>query len=105
MSEILEAAIAGASAEELSSIAMPATTRAVFVRREEQTMFDGMDSRDKDPRQSLHVDEVPIPEIANNEVIVAVMASSINFNTVWTSIFQPVPTFGFLARWGKEPLW
>ena len=26
------------------------------------------------------------------------MASAINFNTVWTSIFEPLPTFGFLKR-------
>ena len=32
----------------------------------------------------------------------AVLASSINFNTVWTSIFEPLPTFGFLDRLGKE---
>ena len=36
---------------------------------------------------------------------VAVMASSINFNTVWTSIFEPLPTFGFLERLGKESVW
>ena len=30
------------------------------------------------------------------------MASAINFNTVWTSIFEPLPTFGFLDRLGKE---
>src|SRR4029078_9962126 len=36
---------------------------------------------------------------------VAVMASSINFNTVWTSIFEPLPTFGFLKRLGKESVW
>ena len=35
----------------------------------------------------------------------AVMASSINFNTVWTSIFEPLPTFGFLDRLGKEGPW
>ena len=33
------------------------------------------------------------------------MASSINFNTVWTSIFEPLPTFGFLDRLGKESSW
>jgi crotonyl-CoA reductase len=30
-----------------------------------------------------------------------VMASAINYNTVWTSIFEPVSTFGFLERYGK----
>ena len=29
------------------------------------------------------------------------MASAINFNTVWTSIFEPVSTFGFLERYGR----
>jgi len=38
----------------------------------------------------LHVGEVPVPELAPDEVFLAVMASSINFNTVWTSIFEPL---------------
>src|SRR3546814_1396314 len=33
------------------------------------------------------------------------MASSINFNTVWTSIFEPLSTFGFLDRLGKASVW
>ncbi len=105
MSEILTAVLEGASGEALADIAMPKTTRAVFVRRDEQNMFDGVATRDKDPRRSLHVDEVPLPEIAPDEVYLAVMASSINFNTVWTSIFEPVSTFGFLDRLGKESFW
>ena len=68
-------------------------------------MFEGVASADKDPRKSLHVGEVPTPELAPDEVYVAVMASSINFNTVWTSIFEPLPTFGFLDRLGKESAW
>ena len=84
---------------------MPAMTRAAFVRRDEQGMFEGMASKDKDPRRSLHVEEVPVPELAPDEVYIAVMASSINFNTVWTSIFEPMPTFGFLDRLAKETFW
>src|SRR5665213_2142340 len=105
MSEILDAVRSGASAEELASTEMPATTRAVVVRRSEQTMFDGMESRDKDPRRSLHIEEVPLPELAPDEVFIVVMASSINFNSVWTSIFEPMSTFGFLDRLGKESFW
>jgi crotonyl-CoA reductase len=33
------------------------------------------------------------------------MARAINFNTVWTSIFEPLPTFMFLDRLGKESRW
>ncbi len=105
MTEILEAVRAGASGETLASLPLPKTTRALFVKRDEQGMFDAMDSRDKDPRQSLHVGEVPIPELAPDEAYVAVMASSINFNTVWTSIFEPMSTFGFLDRLGRESVW
>ena len=105
MSEILEAVVAGATPEELEAIEMPSTTRAVYVRRDEVAMFEGLASEEKDPRRSLHVGEVPIPELAPDEVYLAVMASSINFNTVWTSIFEPLPTFGFLDRLGKESIW
>ena len=96
MSEILEAVRAGASGEVLADTPLPATTRAVFVRRDEQNMFDGVASQDKDPRKSLHVGEVPLPELAPDEVFIAVMASSINFNTVWTSIFEPVSTLSLI---------
>src|SRR5918998_750454 len=69
--------------------------------RDDFDMFDGLDSRDKDPRKSLHVDDVPLPELGPGEALVAVMASAINYNTVWTSIFEPVSTFGFLERYGR----
>ena len=68
-------------------------------------MFDGVASADKDPRKSIKVGEVDLPELAPDEAYVAVMASSINFNTVWTSIFEPMSTFGFLDRLGKESVW
>ena len=105
MENILEAIEAGASGEELANTPLPESYRAAFVRRDETEMFAGIASADKDPRKSLHVDEVPLPEIAPDEAVVAVMASSINFNTVWTSIFEPLPTFGFLDRLGKESVW
>ena len=64
-------------------------------------MFAGLDAADKDPRKSLHVDEVPRPQLGPGEALVAVMASAINYNTVWTSIFEPMPTFAFLERYGR----
>ena len=105
MQKILEAIQAGAGGDELASLPLPESYRAAFVRREDATMFEGIASADKDPRKSLHVGEVALPNIAPDEAVVAVMASSINFNTVWTSIFEPLPTFGFLDRLGKESEW
>ena len=105
MQAILEAIQAGASGDDLAALPIPESYRAAFVQRDEQTMFEGLASEDKDPRKSLHVDEVATPELAPDEAYVAVMASAINFNTVWTSIFEPLPTFGFLKRLGKESVW
>ncbi len=105
MQQIRDAILAGASGDELAALPLPESFRAAVVLASEQDMFDGLESSDKDPRKSLHVQEVPVPEIAPDEVVLAVMASSINFNTVWTSIFEPLPTFGFLTRLGRESSW
>ena len=105
MQEILEAIQSGASGDDIANLSVPETTRAAHVLRSEADMWEGVESWDKDPRKSLHVGELPLPEIAPDEAVVAVMASSINFNTVWTSIFEPVSTFGFLDRLGKESVW
>ncbi|MEL6892995.1 MAG: crotonyl-CoA carboxylase/reductase [Actinomycetota bacterium] len=102
MEHILEAIQAGASGDELANLPIPESYRAAFVKRDEASMWEGVESWDKDPRKSLHVDEVRTPELAPDEVYIAVMASSINFNTVWTSIFEPLPTFGFLDRLARE---
>jgi crotonyl-CoA reductase len=100
--QIKQAILNGASGEELAALEMPESVRAGFVRKDESEMFDGMDSGDKDPRKSLHIDEVPTPPLGPNEVRIAVMASAVNFNSVWTSIFEPLPTFAFLERFGRE---
>ncbi len=102
---IRTAILEGAPGEEIGALAVPESTRAAYVLADEQEMFADLESADKDPRTSTHVDDVALPELAPDEAVVAVMASSINFNTVWTSIFEPLPTFGFLKRLGRESVW
>jgi len=102
MQEIRDAILSGdRTRQTYSGLAVPETYRAVTVHRDEVDLFAGLDSRDKDPRRSLHVDDVPVPDLAPGEALVAVMASAINYNTVWTSIFEPMATFGFLERYGR----
>ena len=105
MQQILEAIQGGASSEEIAALPIPESYRAAHVLRAEQEMWEGVASEEKDPRKSLHVGEVATPELAPDEVYLAVMASSINFNTVWTSIFEPLSTFMFLDRLAKESTW
>ena len=102
MQQILDAVLAGdTTSEEYAALDLPEAYRAVTVHKDDVGMFEGLASRDKDPRRSLHVEDVPLPALGPGEAYVAVMASAINYNTVWTSIFEPVPTFGFLERYGR----
>ncbi len=105
MAEIRDAILAGADSATIAKLPIPATYRGAHLLKSETGMFDDMPSNDKDPRKSLHVGDVPTPELAPDEVYVAVMASSINFNTVWSSIFEPVSSFGPMQRLARESEW
>ena len=108
MQDILEAIMAAEGSDDpesafagVGSLPVPESYRGVVVRAEDAQMFDGIPTRDRDPRKSLRLLEVPTPQLGPGEALVAVMASAINYNTVWTSIFEPVSTFTFLRRYGR----
>jgi crotonyl-CoA reductase len=103
MDALSEAVIAGAPADELARLAPPDRFVAAHLRAEDAGMFEGV--TDKDVRKSLHVGEVPMPELAPDEVLVAVMASAVNYNTVWSAMFEPIPTFQFLRRYARTGGW
>ncbi|MEX0657922.1 MAG: crotonyl-CoA carboxylase/reductase [Egibacteraceae bacterium] len=103
LTTLLDAALdPHADPEAIDRLPLPERMRAAVVRKSEAEMFHGVATADKDPRASLHVDEVPIPPLGPNEVLIAPMAAALNFNTVWTSIFEPLPTFTFLERYARE---
>ena len=102
MKQILETILAGdADAEQFAALEVPDHYTGALLRKDDVEMFDGLASRDKDPRRSIRIEDVPTPQLGPGEALVAVMASSINYNTVWSSIFEPVSTFGFLERYGR----
>ena len=64
MQQIRDAILAGdTTGEEYAALEMPESYRPVTVHKDEVDMFEGLASRDKDPRKSLHVDDVPVPEL------------------------------------------
>ena len=69
MDAIRQAILGGASGDELAALPLPETYRAAYVLRDESDMFEGVASEDKDPRKSLHVGEVPLPELAPDEAV------------------------------------
>ncbi|MFI6482202.1 crotonyl-CoA carboxylase/reductase [Nonomuraea sp. NPDC050663] len=99
-SAIRDAVLAGDG--DLGTMPVPESYTALTVHADEVGMFEGVSSEYKDPRKSLHVEEVPTPEPGPGEALVAVMASSVNYNTVWSAIFEPLPTFAFLRRYGRR---
>jgi crotonyl-CoA reductase len=101
----IRAAVNEGTPEALASLAevpVPESYAGMAVLAEEAEMFAGLATADKDPRKSLHLTEVPTPEVGPGEALIAVMASAINYNTVWTSIFEPLSTFAFLKRYGRS---
>ncbi|MGW2617094.1 crotonyl-CoA carboxylase/reductase [Streptomyces sp. NPDC001500] len=103
MTLLTEAVRAGASPQELERAEPPREYTAAYIRSEDARMFDGV--TDRDVRKSLRVGEVPMPELAPDEVLVAVMASAVNYNTVWSAMFEPIPTFRFLKQFAAQGGW
>ncbi len=85
------------TAEDFANARLPEAMQAATVHRDEEHMFDGLPFEERDPRRSIHIDEVPVPDPGPNEVLVAVMGSAVNFNNVWTSMFLPAPAFQYLG--------
>ncbi|MFI8484947.1 crotonyl-CoA carboxylase/reductase [Streptomyces rubrogriseus] len=103
MDSLAQAVLAGADADVLEREPVPDRYTAAHLRVEDVGVFDGVE--DKDVRRTLRVGDVPMPELAPDEVLVAVMASSVNYNAVWSATFEPLPTFDFLRRYGRQGGW
>ena len=61
----------------------PDTMLACVIRKE----------REGEPETSMQIEEVPVPSIGANEVLVLVMAAGVNFNGVWAAQGKPVSVF------------
>ncbi len=68
---------------------LPELMKAIVIRKE----------REGDPKTSMVVEDVPLPEVRDSEVLVLVMAAGVNFNGVWAAQGKPVSVF----RMHKEP--
>jgi crotonyl-CoA carboxylase/reductase len=58
-----------------------------------------------EPKDAFKVEEIEIPSIADDEVLVAVMAAGVNYNNVWSALGYPVDVIagaiiGIIFGWG-----
>lgn len=71
MNEILDAILApDTTAADFAALRLPESYRAVTIHKDESEMFADVPSREKDPRKSLHLDDVPVPELGPGEALV-----------------------------------
>lgn len=54
-----------------------------------------------DPIRAFQQEEVPVPEIGSDEVLVAVMAAGVNYNNVWAALGNPVDVIAARNRKGE----
>lgn len=101
--DVVESMRAGELGADLAERDLPDGYLAAHLRIEDVESTAG--ATDPDVRDNIHVGTLPIPTLAPDEVLIAVMASAINYNTVWSALFRPVPTFRFLARLAEQGGW
>ncbi|ROP31305.1 crotonyl-CoA carboxylase/reductase [Couchioplanes caeruleus] len=99
--DFAEAIVAAPGAEAVAALPVPEYYRAAVLLEDDQHMFDGIPVADREPAKALHLRDVPTPEPGPGEALIAVMASAVNYNTVWSALFTPVPTFSFLRRYAR----
>lgn len=87
---------------EIAHVDVPDSFRAAVIHADDASSFDGVPEHERDATQTLRVEQVPTPDVGPDEVLIAVMASAINYNTVWSAISWPMSTFAFLKSYGLE---
>jgi crotonyl-CoA reductase len=105
---VIDATVADASAEEILAAEIPETFKAAYVEKADAVRLWEQPEEQRqraDVRDTLKVGQIPTPELASDEVLIAVMASSLNYNTVWSARFEPIPGFVFLDFLGNAGDW
>lgn len=108
MSTMEKATDSATLAEEILAAGVPSTYRAAYVEKEDALAHWSVPEekrRRADVRDTLKLGEVPMPELAPDECLVAVMASALNYNTIWSARFEPIPGFFFLNQLAQSGGW
>ncbi|HNH09142.1 MAG TPA: alcohol dehydrogenase catalytic domain-containing protein, partial [Leptospiraceae bacterium] len=55
-----------------------------------------------EPTNAFQVEQIDIPELAPDEVLVGVMAAGVNYNNVWAALGYPVDVIGARMKKGEK---
>src|SRR3990167_2379090 len=53
------------------------------------------------PEDAYQIEKIKIPELKDNEILIAVMAAGVNYNSVWASYGYPLDIIGNRQRTGE----
>lgn len=86
-----------------SSIRWPASgmMMALTVREEDEARVRATPPEQRKPSMSLRLEQVAIPEPGPGEVLIAVMAAGINYNNVWSALFEPASPFRYIKHFAS----
>ncbi|WP_238845590.1 hypothetical protein [Nocardia terpenica] len=64
MKDVLDVILGGSwTAADTANIPLPECFRVVTLHRDEADMFEGTPPADRDPRKSIHIDDVAVPDL------------------------------------------
>ncbi|WP_298034420.1 crotonyl-CoA carboxylase/reductase [uncultured Desulfovibrio sp.] len=87
----------------VASYTIPKTMRAVVIYKAEDEKILRISDDSERLRTAFHIEKnIPTPQPGSEEVLVKVMASGTNFNTIWSLTRKPVSTFDRLSRFAKN---
>ncbi|MGX5775915.1 crotonyl-CoA carboxylase/reductase [Methylorubrum zatmanii] len=85
-------------------VPLPDSMRALILRRQDEAALRDLPAEARDLRRSLHLAKVAVPQPDAGEVLVAVMAAGLNFNTIWSALHEPMSPFRYLGQFAQiEP--
>ncbi len=90
-----------ATAADIQALPMPATMKAIVLRREDERRLRALPPEERQHATTLHLADVPVPEPEAGEVLVAVMAASLNYNTLWSARHEPMSPFRYLSQFAQ----
>ncbi|EHA1743118.1 crotonyl-CoA carboxylase/reductase [Salmonella enterica subsp. enterica serovar Infantis] len=89
----------GLSTEDYANMPIPETMSALTLQADDEAIAGSIAPGLRKPSQFLHYRQVLTPEPQAGEVLVAVMAAGINYNNVWSSVYQPGSPFMYLRQY------
>jgi len=90
-----------ADAAAIAGMSLPENMQAMVLRQSDEKQLRQIPAEERDPVLTLHHAEVAVPEPGPGEVLVAVMAAGLNFNTIWSALHEPMSPFRYLRQFAQ----